>query len=140
MGDLLTFKSKPKPPTTDSDSPAMQRALEYLRLLPRETAEALVELLATQLAQEVWDGLFSEDESPQGGNAAPERLFFDKISEMFYEFMSMSRNGCYFCDPNVDPNETPFDGKTTELCPMCRLKLLKVHNWMKGIATSQKRG
>lgn len=135
MGNILPFKLT-KPPQPPAPEPAaIQRAREYMRMIPRDTAEAIIQLLATQLAQEVHDGLFlnDEDDSTESTQGPPVRLFFDQISEMFYQFLDQRPKGCYFCDPTVDPNETAFS-EDVDLCPMCRLKLSKVHEWMKGLA------
>jgi hypothetical protein len=45
--------------------------------------------------------------------------FFDKIDDMF----DKSKEGCYFCDPLLDPNDEVFDPKKVNVCMDCQLRL-----------------
>ena len=44
--------------------------------------------------------------------------YFDEINALY----AKRDEGCYFCDKSIDPN-SDFFHKSTELCPMCQLKV-----------------
>jgi hypothetical protein len=68
--------------------------------------------------EEVRAGLGMSDVSEEDLDQYGDLAIFEMVDALYQQ----SANGCYFCDSDVDPNETEVD-HDTRVCPECQLKL-----------------
>jgi len=103
MGQLL------KLPTPDW----IERGRVALGRLTENDATAIIALATSIIIQEVKAGLAGalEDESP----------IFDIINQE----IKNAAGECYFCNKDIDPNETEFN-RNTHLCLFCMLKVANI--------------
>ena len=103
-----------------------KEAEETLLSMSQHDRENLAMYFAKQFLNEIQqclDGEIGYDKAP----------FAEQVDKMYEEFMTPPE-GCYFCDRDVDGNETMFEKNT----PMCLTCQLKVANLMKAFGIDPK--
>jgi hypothetical protein len=104
MGELIKLDLTPE---------HIRTALDHLQGIDEKKAYKVIRYLAELLLTEIQDGLNGDSEGP----------FFKMVDKMYREAKEIK--GCYFCDPEIDPNATEFN-KDTRLCMFCRLKVANI--------------
>jgi len=95
----------------------IKSALDVLRNIPDEDVRTILAVLSEQFIDEIRNGLEGEVEY----NEAP---FFAEVDKLYQDAIP---KGCYFCDPEIDPNDAPFDfPENAKLCPSCQLKVANI--------------
>lgn len=92
----------------------IQKAKTLLSTLSEEDVNNIMKYIGGKFVAEITQGVVGEIEYE--GNP-----FFEVIDRI-YE--SVKVRGCYFCDPDIDGNETQFNYPAeTRLCMSCQLKV-----------------
>jgi hypothetical protein len=95
-----------------SEHPEFENTVRLLCSMDDKQLENIIQLVSFFLLTEIREGIKGEIDY----NDAPFFALVDK------EYEKLNTTGCYFCDPNVDMNATPFTGKEC-LCLTCKAKL-----------------
>lgn len=103
MGKLIQFP--------DPDWQVIEQSLKILDNLPDEAVIPLIGLIAYLFLEDMRIGL-------SGGEQHP---FFKKVDELYKQI----HGECYFCNRDIDPNETEFT-QDTHLCLFCLLKVANI--------------
>ena len=113
---IVNIKDFIKKVTNQRETPGkdskFQDTVQFLCSLDEIQLENIIQMVSFFLLQEIREGVKGELDYKD----APFYALVDK------EYEKLQATGCYFCDPNVDMNATPFTGKEC-LCLTCKAKL-----------------
>ena len=108
---------------------------DTLMSLPKQDIQNILNYIFEQMEGEIRMGLGLLDDSdlPEDFDfhEMPFFALHDKIMQDYHRI-----NACWFCNPDIDINETPFDAKT-EVCLGCAMKIKKMQEFVKQVNVLQ---
>ena len=110
MGKILEFRKLDH--NSEEYVRLLERGLEVLSQIQDDDSMAIVSLLIQSVMDEVEAGVTGQEIGP----------LFEMIDGIYRKAKDSK---CYFCNEDVDPNETEFT-KKTHLCLFCLLKVANI--------------